>query len=85
MLTAQLQGYRLTTAKIIYHRPDYPGLLQEYIWQELDLAPSFPALQKFLHFWEEKLEGPIHSVAVDAAKIIMPSRFGYVDVDVRLH
>ena len=44
----QLAGYRLTTAQIFYHLPDYPQLLQEFIWQQLDVAPDFPQLKKFL-------------------------------------
>ena len=51
-----LEGYQLTTAEILYHRPDYPALLQSYVWQEYDLLPKFPALNRFLHFWEAKLD-----------------------------
>jgi uncharacterized protein Usg len=29
----QLEGYGLTTANILYRRPDHPWLLQTYIWQ----------------------------------------------------
>ena len=38
-----LKGYGLTTAKILYHFPDHPHLLQSFIWQDYDLAPKFPA------------------------------------------
>ena len=38
-LASQMQSYRLTTAEILYHLPDHPGLLQSYVWQDLDLAP----------------------------------------------
>ena len=41
-LKTQLCNYRLTTAKILYHMPDHVHLLQEYIWQDYDLAPKFP-------------------------------------------
>ena len=44
----QLQGYGLTTAHIFYRRPDHPWLLQSYVWQEYDLCPKFPELQRFL-------------------------------------
>ena len=47
-LARQLEGYRLVTAQIVYRLPDHPALLQEFIWQELDLAPKFPVLNKFL-------------------------------------
>lgn len=66
----KLIGYRLTTAEILYHLPDHPGLLQSYIWQDLDLAPRFPVLNRFLHFWETSLEGRLHSVRVAARGII---------------
>ena len=69
-LAQVLQGYRVTTAEILYHRPDHPALLQTYIWQEYDLAPRFPVLNKFLHFWEAELDGKLHSVRVTAAGII---------------
>jgi len=73
-LTRQLQGYRLTTAEILYHLPDHPDLLQSYIWQEYDLFPDFPVLCHFLEFWEENLDGPLHSVALSSVeKIKIPA------------
>jgi len=60
----QLQGYRLTTAEIIYGLPDHPKLLQTFIWQDLDLPPHFPRLQAFLNFWHETLEAPLLTVNV---------------------
>ena len=49
---AQLEGYSLTTAEIIYRMPDAQTLLQSYVWQDYDMAPRFPKLGKFLEFWE---------------------------------
>lgn len=66
----KLRGYRLTTAEILYHMPDHPGVLQSYIWQDLDLVPGFPVLNKFLKFWETSIEGRLHSVRVAARGII---------------
>ena len=40
----QLEGYGLTTANILYRRPDHPWLLQTYVWQDYDLCPMFPHL-----------------------------------------
>ena len=39
----QLGGYGLTTASILYRRPDHPWLLQTYVWQDYDLCSEFPA------------------------------------------
>ncbi len=69
----QLQDYRLTTAHIYYFRPDYEHWLQEYVWQELDVAPRFPVLRKFLHFWEKNLDGKLHSVRVASLELIKPA------------
>ena len=69
----QLKDYRLTTAEILYHMPDYPDFLQSYIWQEYDLAPKFPVLKKFLHFWDSNLDGKLHSVKLASQEIIKPS------------
>lgn len=64
--------YRLTTAEILYHMPDCPNLLQSYVWQEYDIAPRFPILNKFLHFWSHNLDGKLHSVYVANQRIITP-------------
>lgn len=66
----KLRGYRLTTAEILYHMPDHPGVLQSFVWQDLDLVPGFPVLNKFLRFWTTSIEGRLHSVRVAARGII---------------
>lgn len=66
----QMLGYRLATAEILYHLPDHPKLLQSYVWQDYDIAPSYPALQRFLDFWTREIEGPIHSVRLASRRII---------------
>lgn len=72
-LELQLAGYRLTTAKILYHLPDHPSLLQTFVWQKLDLAPKFPELHKFLEFWRAEIEGRLHSVSVASAALVKPA------------
>jgi uncharacterized protein Usg len=73
-----LEDYRLTTAEILYRMPDHPSLLQTYIWQELDLTPDFPQLQKFLEFWECSLDGKLHSVKVASCELVRPSEYRWV-------
>ena len=67
--TKQVVGYGLTTAEIVYRRPDRNWLLQTYVWQDCDMFPNFPALQDFLAFWQQKLEGPLFAVTVAHAKL----------------
>jgi len=74
-LTKQLGDYRLITAQIVYHMPDFEQILQEFIWQEYDLAPKFPELNKFLTFWEKKIDGKLHSVYVAKTEIITNSDY----------
>ena len=83
-MTIQLQGFRLTTAQIYYHLPDYPTVLQEFIWQNYDLAPKFPKLYHFLDFWEHKIEGALHSVYVAKKEIISPAETNFTDVEFTL-
>jgi len=84
-LALQMAGYRLTTAEILYHLPDHPGLLQTYIWQEYDIAPRFPVLQGFLRFWQRELEGKLHSVRVMHAALVRPARLRMVDSLLTVH
>lgn len=81
----QLNGYGLTTAHIFYRRPDHPWLLQSYVWQEYDLCPKFPVLNKFLAFWRDKLEAPLHSITVAHSRLIRPSEITAVDGVFQLH
>lgn len=81
----QLIGYRLTTAKILYHLPDHPSLLQTFIWQNLDLAPHFPELNRFLAFWQREIEGRLHSVTVATAGLIRGAELRYAGGHFTLH
>jgi uncharacterized protein Usg len=81
----QIEGYGLTTAQIIYHVPDHRAVLQEFIWQEFDVFPQFPGLNKFLAFWEERIEGPLHSVTVAHARLIRPAELHQQDGKFTLH
>jgi uncharacterized protein Usg len=84
-LVRQLQDYRLTTAEILYHLPDHPNLLQTFIWQDLDIAPRYPVLHKFLDFWTREIEGRLHSVRVASARLVKPATIGHADALLRIH
>jgi uncharacterized protein Usg len=84
-LPSRARDWRLTTAEILYHLPDHPGLLQTYIWQELDLAPHFPELRRFLDFWRRELDGPLHSVRVAAAGSLIRGQWRHADHLLTLH
>ncbi len=81
----QLEGYGLTTAHILYRRPDHPWLLQSFVWQEYDLCPKFPVLQKFLDFWTQSLDGALHSVKVAHSGLIAPAEIRAIGSEFKLH
>ena len=81
----QVLGYGLATAHILYRMPDHRSLLQTYVWQNYDLFPKFPALQDFLAFWQEKLDGPLYSVTVAHSRLIKPAELRAIDGIFRLH
>lgn len=84
-LRVQLQDYRLTTAEILYHLPDHPGLLQSFIWQNYDIAPRYPELHRFLRFWTREIEGKLHSVKLATRRIISAADISYAATELRIH
>ena len=81
----QVLGYGLTTAEIVYRRPDRHWLLQTYVWQDYDLHPLFPRLKSFLDFWSQNIEGRLHKVLVAHSRLIKPSELRLVSGDFKLH
>lgn len=84
-LALQLNDYRLTTAEILYHMPDHPAVLQAYIWQEVDLAPEYPVLRRFLDFWNRELDGKVHSVRIATSGLVRPASVRYPGTWIQLH
>lgn len=81
----RLLGFGLLTAEIHYRLPDHPQLLQSFLWQTEDLAPKFPELNRFLHFWEKEIDGCIHSVRIAHQKLIAPVDFRYANGEFVMH
>lgn len=84
-LERHLMGFELATAEILYHMPDYPAFLQSFVWQELDMAPDFPILRRFLDFWHQNLDGRLHSVRVASKVLVRPQEFRVLDGEFHLH
>jgi uncharacterized protein Usg len=71
-LARRLQGWRLTTAEVLYYMPDHPALIQSFVWQTLDLAPAYPRIHRFLDFWRREIEAVIHSVRLATGEQLAP-------------
>ena len=81
----QVQGYGLMTAEIAYYMPDHPSLLQQFIWQEYDMAPQFPALHQFLDHWRREIEATLHSIRIAHQHMIRPAEWRAVDGVISIH
>jgi uncharacterized protein Usg len=84
MQGALIKPYSLTTAEILYRLPDHPSLLQTFIWQNLDLAPHFPELRRFLEFWQRELDGKLFQVRVAARDIMERGHMRWANLELRL-
>ncbi len=73
-MALRLKGWRLATAEVLYYMPDHPSLLQSFVWQTLDLAPSYPRLHQFLDFWRREIEAVIHSVRLASGEELAPAK-----------
>ena len=60
-------------------------MLQAFIWQDLDLAPRFPVLNKFLRFWECSIEGKLVQVRIAARGLISDAELSLIDGEFALH
>ncbi len=79
MTALLLPDYRLTTAEILYRLPDHPAVLQTFVWQDLDIAPRYPVLHRFLDFWQRNLDGKLHMVRVASAELVRPAEFRFAN------
>lgn len=80
-----LRGYGLTTAEMIYHLPDAPHVLNTFTWQDYDIAPDHPRLFRFIEYWQDEIEGPLHSVRFAHRKQISPTEWRNVTGEFRYH
>ena len=74
-----LEGFGTLTVNVLYGFPDYPDIVQEFIWQTGDVHPHFPRLRKFMNFWLEEIDGPVHKLTIAHAKLLVPQEVPVVD------
>jgi uncharacterized protein Usg len=89
-LVRQLCGWRQTTAEILYRMPDHPGLVQTFLWQDMDRWDddprlTYPRLRRFCEWWNANLDGPIVQVRIGGAKVVTAGELRHIDAEMRLH
>lgn len=80
-----LKGYGLTTAEFFYRLPDFTHVLNSFIWQDYDVAPDHPRLFRFVEFWQDQIEGPLHSVRFTHRRELAPGEWQNVTGEFTLH
>ena len=50
--------------RIHYWMPDYNNILQEFLWQCMDVQPDYPRVNNFLEYWKNNIEAVIHTVEI---------------------
>jgi uncharacterized protein Usg len=75
----RLRSYSLVTVNILYYLPDHTNLVQEFIWQTLDLKPKYPRVKEFLYFWDKEIEARIKEIQLGDSNGLTPAKFTSVD------
>ena len=54
----------LITVQVYYWMPDYNNILQQFLWQTLDISPHFYTVHRFLNFWHKNIDAIIQEVNI---------------------
>ena len=52
----------LVSLHVFYYMPDHRDLIQEFMWQTMDIKPKYPRVNKFLNYWKENIEAVIADI-----------------------
>lgn len=61
------RGYVPVTVAVLYYMPDHRSILNEFVWQTLDLRPRYPRVESFLDHWRREIEAVIAEVRISEA------------------
>ncbi len=54
----------LVTLNVYYWMPDYENILQQLVWQTMDVKPKYPKVQKFLNYWHNNIDAIVNEVQI---------------------
>ena len=54
----------LVTINVFYWMPDYENVLQQFIWQTMDVKPKYPRVYKFLDYWHNNIDAVVSEVVI---------------------
>ena len=50
--------------RITYSLPDYPHLVNEFVWQFEDITPELLRFNTFIDYWQKNIEAEIRCIEV---------------------
>ena len=59
-----IEKWTLASVQVIYYIPDFPHIVNEFVWQTDDQRPDFPRIDRFLNYWDRYIDGPIKEVYI---------------------
>jgi uncharacterized protein Usg len=59
----------LITLNVYYWLPDYENILQQFMWQTVDVKPKYPRVNKFLNYWHNNIDAIINEVQISERRI----------------
>ena len=54
----------LVTLNVYYWMPDYENILQQLVWQTMDVKPKYPKVQKFLNYWHNNIDAIVNEIQI---------------------
>ena len=58
----------LITLNVYYWLPDYENILQQFMWQTMDVKPKYPRVHKFLNYWHNNIDAIINEVQISESE-----------------
>ena len=54
----------LVTLNVFYWMPDYENILQQFVWQSIDVKPKYPRIYRFLDYWHNNIDAIVNEVVI---------------------
>ena len=54
----------LVTINVFYWMPDYENILQQFIWQTMDVKPKYPRVHRFLDYWHNNIDAVVNEIEI---------------------
>ena len=54
----------LVTLNVYYWMPDYENILQQFVWQTMDIKPKYTRVHKFLDYWHNNIDAIVSEIQI---------------------